>query len=55
VYQTHELGEKIAASFLYQVHLYHWLRTATEDSSPTMIWDRGPFLIRMPISCGVYL
>jgi len=25
--ETHELGEEIAASFLYQVHLYHWLET----------------------------
>lgn len=24
---THELGEEIVASFLYQVHLYHWLET----------------------------
>lgn len=23
----HELGEEIVASFLYQVHLYHWLET----------------------------
>jgi ERCC4-type nuclease len=23
--ETHELGEEIVASFLYQVHLYHWL------------------------------
>jgi hypothetical protein len=23
--ETHELGEKIIASYLYQVHLYHWL------------------------------
>ena len=25
--ETHELGEEIAASFLYQIHLYHWLET----------------------------
>lgn len=25
--ETHELGEEITASFLYQVHLYHWLET----------------------------
>jgi ERCC4-type nuclease len=23
--ETHELGEELVASFLYQVHLYHWL------------------------------
>jgi len=23
--ETHELGEEIVASYLYQVHLYHWL------------------------------
>jgi ERCC4-type nuclease len=23
--ETHELGEEVAASYLYQVHLYHWL------------------------------
>lgn len=25
--ETHELGEEIAASYLYQVHLYRWLET----------------------------
>jgi ERCC4-type nuclease len=25
--ETHELGEEIVASYLYQVHLYHWLET----------------------------
>jgi hypothetical protein len=25
--ETHELGEEIAASYLYQVHLYHWLES----------------------------
>jgi ERCC4-type nuclease len=25
--ETHELGEEIIASYLYQVHLYHWLET----------------------------
>ena len=25
--ETHELGEEILASYLYQVHLYHWLET----------------------------
>ena len=24
---THELGEEIVASYLYQVHLYHWLES----------------------------
>jgi hypothetical protein len=24
---THELGEEMVASFLYQAHLYHWLET----------------------------
>ena len=24
---NHELGEEMVASFLYQVHLYHWLET----------------------------
>jgi ERCC4-type nuclease len=23
--ETHELGEELMASYLYQVHLYHWL------------------------------
>jgi hypothetical protein len=23
--ETHELGEEAVASYLYQVHLYHWL------------------------------
>jgi len=23
--ETHEMGEEIVASYLYQVHLYHWL------------------------------
>jgi hypothetical protein len=25
--ETHELGEEIVASYLYQVHLHHWLET----------------------------
>ena len=25
--ETHELGEELVASYLYQVHLYHWLVT----------------------------
>jgi hypothetical protein len=25
--ETHELGAEITASYLYQVHLYHWLET----------------------------
>ncbi len=25
--ENHELGEEIVASYLYQVHLYHWLET----------------------------
>jgi ERCC4-type nuclease len=25
--ESHELGEEIIASYLYQVHLYHWLET----------------------------
>jgi ERCC4-type nuclease len=25
--ETHELGEEIVASYLYQIHLYHWLET----------------------------
>jgi ERCC4-type nuclease len=33
--ETHELGEEIVASYLYQVHLYHWLETN----------DLGRFLI----------
>jgi ERCC4-type nuclease len=24
--ETHELGEEVVASYLYQVHLYHWLQ-----------------------------
>jgi hypothetical protein len=23
--ETHELGEELVASYLYQIHLYHWL------------------------------
>jgi hypothetical protein len=23
--ETHELGEEFVGSYLYQVHLYHWL------------------------------
>jgi hypothetical protein len=26
--ETHELGEEIVASYLYQVFLYHWLETS---------------------------
>jgi hypothetical protein len=29
--ETHELGEEIAASYLYQVHLYHWLESQGQD------------------------
>lgn len=25
--ETHELGEELLASYLYQVHLYHWPET----------------------------
>jgi hypothetical protein len=25
--ETHELSEELVASYLYQVHLYHWLET----------------------------
>ena len=25
--ETHELGEELVASYLYQAHLYHWLET----------------------------
>jgi hypothetical protein len=25
--ETHELGEETVASYLYQVHLYHWLES----------------------------
>jgi ERCC4-type nuclease len=25
--ETHELGEEVVASYLYQVHLYHWLES----------------------------
>jgi ERCC4-type nuclease len=25
--ETHELGEELVASYLYQVHMYHWLDT----------------------------
>jgi ERCC4-type nuclease len=25
--ETHELGEEMVASYLYQVHLYHWLKS----------------------------
>ncbi len=29
--ETHELGEEIVASYLYQVHLYHWLESNGYD------------------------
>ena len=29
--ETHELGEEIVASYLYQVHLYHWLEANGDD------------------------
>ena len=29
--ETHELGEELVASYLYQVHLYHWLETNGYD------------------------
>jgi len=29
--ETHELGEEIVASYLYQVHLYRWLETNGHD------------------------
>ena len=32
---THELGEELVASYLYQIHLYHWLETN----------DQGRFLM----------
>jgi len=25
--ETHEMAEEVVASYLYQVHLYHWLET----------------------------
>jgi len=25
--ETHDLAEEVVASYLYQVHLYHWLET----------------------------
>ena len=25
IVDTHELGEEIVTSYLYQIHLYHWL------------------------------
>jgi hypothetical protein len=25
--ETHELGEELVASYLYQTHLYHWLES----------------------------
>ncbi len=36
--ESHEIGEEVLASYLYQVHLYHWLEenglgpTLTDDS-----------------------
>ena len=29
--ETHEMGEEIVASYLYQVHLYHWLEANGES------------------------
>ena len=29
--ESHELGEEIVASYLYQVHLYHWLEANGHD------------------------
>jgi hypothetical protein len=28
--ETHEMAEEVLASYLYQIHLYHWLE-ATND------------------------
>ena len=28
--ETHELGAEITASYLYQIHLYHWLEQQGE-------------------------
>jgi hypothetical protein len=25
--ETHELGEELVTSYLYQIHLYHWLES----------------------------
>jgi ERCC4-type nuclease len=33
--ETHELGEEVVASYLYQIHLYHWLESN----------DHGRFLL----------
>ena len=33
--ETHELGEELLASYLYQVHVYHWLETNGYGSSLT--------------------
>src|SRR5271166_3059400 len=33
--ETHELGEELLASYLYQVHLYHWLEANGYGSSLT--------------------
>lgn len=33
--ETHELGEELLASFLYQVHLYHWLEVNDYESRLT--------------------
>ena len=33
--ETHELGEELLASYLYQVHLYHWLETNGHGSCLT--------------------
>jgi ERCC4-type nuclease len=29
--ETHELGEELVASYLYQIHLYHWLESNGYD------------------------
>ncbi len=33
--ETHEPGEELLASYLYQVHLYHWLQANDYGSSLT--------------------
>jgi len=36
--ETHELGEELVGSYLYQIHLYHWRPTITVGFCQTTIY-----------------
>ena len=43
--ETHELGEELVGSYLYQVHLYHW--TESNDYGQ-LLADNDPLLSGWP-------